>query len=368
MSALHISASGELLAIFWMVTLLILGTAFFLCFGVIIRRIVRNKQARRREQERAAFQSYLKDVLKKDLEDQGHLEDAPHCSTSEMADVLLHYFRTLKGEKLAQLKEITSGSILEDRLIKETSKGIRGARMRALRTLSYLESQRSLQVIFDTLKSDDKYVRLTAARCLVIRGSDCYLKAILDAIHEAFPQDFKLIAGILEGFGTDIVEPLENYIRQTGNDVLKTACLETLILIRPAQTSLDLNALMQSEAETVRAGALALSTMVRHNAASDPAQDPLRLGLQDEAISVKMRAAKMACAVRRSDIISDLYKLASDPVMWVRYWALRAIWMSGASGQKFVNSLAKSDDLVSDKTTPHHMAAQVAREMTSGYV
>ncbi|WP_026942874.1 HEAT repeat domain-containing protein [Hellea balneolensis] len=359
MSASHISANNDLLIIFWVITLSMLGAAFFLCFGVIIRRIVRNHQAVTRAQEKAIFQTYLKEALKRDVDEQGRLEDAPYCSPSEMADVLLHYFRTLRGEKLEQLKEMTSGSVLEDSLVKETFKGIRGSRMRALRTLSYLNSQKSLQVIVDNLDSEDKYVRLTAARCLVLRESDWYLNSILESIHEAFPQDYKLLAGILEGFGADIVEPLEDYIVMTENNVLKTACLETLILIRPPQTSLDLNALMHNDAETVRAAALALSTMARYDSGRGSAEeDPLRLGLKDKAISVKIRAAKMACAVRRQDIISDLYKLTEDPVMWVRYWALRAIWMSGQSGQKFVESLVKSND----------MAGSVAREMTSGYV
>lgn len=358
MSASHISANGELLAIFWMVTLTMLGVAFFLCFGVIIRRIVRNRHAAQRAKEKTVFQAYLKEALKQDVDERTRLENAPDCSPSEMADVLLHYFRTLKGDKLEQLKDITSGSVLEDSLVRETFKGIRGSRMRALRALSYLNSQRSLQVIFDNLESEDKYVRLTAARCLVIRESDWYLNSILDSIHEAFPQDYKLIASILEGFGANIVEPLEDFIRQTENNILKTACLETLILIRPPQTSLDLNSLMSNEEETVRAAALALSTMASYEGAGDPAVDPLRLGLQDEAVSVKIRAAKMACAIRRSDIISDLYKLTEDPVMWVRYWSLRAIWMSGQSGQKFVMSLTKSNE----------MANSVAMEMTSGYV
>ena len=358
MSVLLISANINLLVLFWVITLSMLGTAFFLCSGIIVRRIYRNKRAFQRDIQNADFQGYLREAFKRDSEAQGHFEDAPHCHSSEIADVLLHYFRTLKGDKFEQLQEMTSGSIMEEKLVADTLKGIRGARMRALRTLSYLTSQKSLQVIFDNLKSEDKYVRLTAARCLVLRESDCYLNAIIDSINEAFPEDFKLLAGILEGFGQSIVEPLENYIQQTDNNVLKTACLETLILLRPPQSSLDLGELMSNPEETVRAATLTLSTMTQHHAANDGAVDPLRLGLQDEAVSVKIRAAKAACAVRRTDIISDLYKLTTHPVMWVRYWALRAIWMSGESGQKFVTTLTKSDD----------MAAGVAREMTSGYV
>ena len=188
---------------------------------------------------------------------------------------------------------------------------------------------------------------------MVRRGSLCYLAAIIDRLSEAFPQDFKIIADIIAGFGTDSVEILENYILRTDNNIIKASCLEALILIMPAQTSVQFEELMKNESDSVRAAALSLSEVTTHN----QAVDPLVLGLRDEAVSVKIRAAKLACTVKRTDIMADLYKLTSDPIMWVRYWALRAIWMSGPAGQKFIESLSKSNI----------MAGNVALEMKSGY-
>lgn len=349
-----ISADISLLTIFWGLTFSFLAFSILLCFVIVMRRMWRNRRAVQREKEKSHLQNFIALALKKDRDCDYDLAKAPRCQTSEMASVFLHYFRTLRGEKLECLQTMISGSVWEEQLIQNTFSGIRGVRMRCLRTLSYLESQRSLQVIFDTLSSEDKYVRLTAARCLVRRKSFCYLGPIIESLKEAFPQDYKIMAGILAKFGPECVESLEGYISRTKDDIVKTACLEALILIMPAKTSLDLAQLMADESDSVRAAALSLSAITEH----DHAVDPLRLGLKDEATSVKIRAAKMACNVKRSDITTDLYKLTSDPVMWVRYWALRAIWTSGQAGQKFVETLARSQK----------MAEKVTLEMRSGYV
>lgn len=352
-----INASSNLLSLFWAVSFLLLGVSLLLCLVIIIRRAICNRISTRRETQKNAFQAYLSNVMKDapehTLKEQG-LRNAPACHIMDMTDVFLHHFRTLKGKKNEYLQDMISDSGIEAQIIKSTYKGIRGIRMRAVRTLSYLNSQTSLQVIFNNLSSDDKYVRLTAARCLVRRKAIFFLNPIIDSCIEAFPQDFKLLAGILAGFGNDMIEPLEDFVRQSDNNVIKTACLEAVITIMPPKTSLDLGTLMESSDKTVRAATLALSAIVKHPDTSDP----LLLGLKDDATLVKLRAIKIAYKLKRPDLTPELYKLTSDPIMWVRYWALRAIWVTGHSGQKFIATLAK--------TNP--MAANVSLEMSSGYV
>ena len=345
--------NSTLLNAFIAITLILFGLSCLVCLLIVLRRIRRNKVVAQREKNKVDFQKYLTNLLKKDTEHHSRLDAAPDCRVAEIASVFLHYFRTFKGKKFEHLQNLISGSGMEDKLIESTFYGLRGIRMRSLTTLSYLDSQKSLQVIFENLSSEDKYVRLTAARCLVRRGSRCYLSAIIDRLSEAFPRDFKIIADVISGFGPDSREALEQYIMRTNSSVIKAICLEALILIMPAQTSLKFEELMEDESESVRGAALSLSEITGHN----QAVDPLILGLRDKAVSVKIRAAKLACSVKRSDVMADLYELTTDPVMWVRYWALRAIWMSGSPGQKFVESLSKSNV----------MAGNVALEMRSGY-
>lgn len=328
-----------------------MSTAFLLCFAIISRRKRRNHSAAQYKRQKIDFQNYIGNFINQTYENPP-LDKIPKCRIHDMADVFVHYFRTLRGEKLERLQDMISNSDIESQIISASHEGVRGFRMRAVRTLSYLNSQRSLRAIFEHLSSDDKYVRLTAMRCLVRRKA--LIHAIILSFIEAFPRDHKLLASILADFGEEIVNPLEKLVRTSKNDVIIAACLETLFIMRRTETTLDLGVLMQNKSETVRSAALSLSAIATHSGKSDP----LHLGLHDEAISVKIRATKMASNLKRTDLLPDLFKLASDTEMWVRYRALIAIWVTGRSGQQFVNLLSKT----------HPLAANVALEMKSGYV
>lgn len=353
MSVLPTSADFSFLALCWTIAFVFFATALLLCLAIVIRRVRRNRLFAKRKIQQAAFQNYISQQLKQNLAEQP-TENVPPCHIDDITTVLLHYFRTLKGRQYNQLQDLISGSKIEADITRSSSSGVRGARMRAVRVLSHLHSQTSTQVIFDNLVSEDKYVRLTAAKSLVQRGSTFFLTDIINSINDAFPDDVQLLAGIIFDFGTDIVAPLEDYIKMSNNATARAACLEALSQIMPPQTSLNLGALMGDPSELVRTATLSLAMITR----SPDGLDPLRMGLQDKAISVKIRAAKLACDQRRSDVTSELYALTNSPEMWVRYWALRAIWTTGTSGQQFVETLRKTNPLATD----------VALEMRSGYV
>ena len=353
MSASLITDKINLLSLLWAVALLFLALSFLLCLGIVIRRMHRNRKAKHREKQRENFQSYIVTLVSGTVVDK-HYTDMPPCHIQDKTDIFLHYFQTLKGEKRETLQDLIVRSEIEEEIIESTTHGTRGVRMRAVRVLSYLNTQSSLQVIFKSLSSVDKYVRLTAMRSLVKRKAVFFLDAIIESCLDAFPADYKLISGILSNFGREIIEPLENTIRTSENDILTTACLETLVLIMPMQTSLDFRKLMESKSEDVRAAALSLSAITKHN----HQVNPLLMGLKDSSTRVKIRAVKMANDLKRSDLTSNLYELTSDPALWVRYWALRAIWVSGDPGQQLVSSMTETTS----------MAESVALEMRSGYV
>ena len=353
MSVLPTSANVSLLALFWAIAFVFFTGALVLCLAIVLRRVRRNHILAKRKIERTAFQAYISAQLVRPPSE-GTLQNAPNCHIGDVTTVLLHYFRTLKGEQYEQLKDLITGSDIEAGIIRSSYHGVRGARMRAVRVLSHLNSQSSTHVIFDKLGSVDKYVRITAAKSLVQRGSRFFLGDIINSINDAFPTDVELLAGIISNFGNQIVAPLEDYIRTSDNPIAKAACLEALSQIMPAKTSLNLGTLMNDPSEAVRAATLSVSV----NCAHFDDSDPLRLALVDDAISVKIRAAKLACTLRRADVTSELYALTNSSEMWVRYWALRAIWTTGTSGQRFVEALRKTNPLATD----------VALEMRSGYV
>ena len=347
------NARIDLLHVFWGIAIFFLSLSALLCLGIVFRRVLKNHKMKFREKEKILFQAYVLDSLQIS-EGQIDFSSIPECHIDDITDIFLHNFQTLKGNKRAILQDLISNSNLENRIRDRTQKGTRGARMRAVRVLSYLNTQNSLQVIFRSLSSEDKYIRLTAMRSLVKRDASFFLDAIIESCLDAFPADHNLLAGIISNFRADITEDLEGLIQTSDDPVLVAGCLETLSLIMPMETAVDFGNLMENPDKIVRAAALSLSSITKNNAVVEP----IVLGLRDTATHVKIRAAKAANSLKRSDLTSELFKLTDDPVLWVRYWAFRGIWVSGQSGQKLVISMRES----------HEMAGKVAKEMRSGYV
>ena len=152
---------------------------------------------------------------------------------------MLNFFRTVRGERAAELRALILGTSFEQRIIDATQKGTRGARMRALQVLSYLESERAYACIREHLKSKNRYERLTAARALARQKSYIDCSSVVASLASAFPKKPDLIAEVIANFGPEIQPGLEAIIRTSKRDTVRIACLEALILLSPASTALD---------------------------------------------------------------------------------------------------------------------------------
>ena len=330
--------------VFFMISVII-------CLVLIARRVLRNRIKNNELIRKGEFESEINKALTPEVQNAGIFKlDLKYQPIFN--EVLLKYFRILNGERSNTLKTIIKRLNIEPQIRKSTQVGTVGRRMEAMQVLSYLDTQSSLVSIEEGLSSTKKYIRLTAARCLIRRKADVFIDNIVTSIDSAFPDDPKILADILYRFGAKIAPELEAYVSMSKNDNIQTACLEAMVLLMPPSTSLDLERLMDSSNEHIRAATVSLSQVTSYQST----EDILTLALADPATSVKIRAAKIANASKRSDTISLLYKLTQDPLLWVRYWSTLAIYNTGRQGQKLVESIARGDG------SSAHMAREVVLE------
>ena len=335
----------------WMITLVFFLTSILTCVMIIFRRIRRNRIGNERDRQKIAFQTALLGSLK--LSDDEKL-DLPECDIREISSTLLHLFRTLKGQHFEILQDRVCATDLETRLIDATKIGIRGTRMRALKVLSYLNSDTSLIAAFDRLNSSDKYVRLTAARALAKRRAHIFLKDIISSLVEAFPDNPDITAYILVDFGHDACSFLEDHIETNENSIERIACLKALYELRPSKIGIDLSDLVRSKDPALAISAISLASVTNQTNIIAPMLE----GLSRDETKLKIGTSKIASKLRRKKLVPALYELTDDPELWVRYWALKAIWNTGASGRQFIDALAHKNPT----------AADLSLEMRSGYV
>jgi len=342
----------------WLTAIGITAISLLISLYMGVRRIWRNRKKPNAHRIGKRFEDYLTLGLSQDI-DPNALKKFAYSKrhVPAMIDVLLHYFRTLDGSSADVLRTITARLGLEAHIIKRSQNGTLGRQMSAIQTLSYLQTQKSLAVIHKRLTAKNKYVRVTAARCLARQKADAYVPDIIHAVSAAFPKNSPVLSEILYQFGKPITPVLEGYIETSDNDVLRAACIDAIIMLMPPKTTLNLDALMQSSSADLRASTVELSQITEHNAQTDF----LSAGLKDSSTAGKIRSAKLAYAARRVDTLTHLHALTQDPVIWVRYWAMRAIWACGAQGQKLVETIGRGDDVAG------HMARDVALECASDF-
>ena len=354
MSASPIAADDRFLAIVVAASAAMFAVAVGLCAALIARRVARNRHLRRRAMRQAAFRRWLEHRVEADPETDRDLCDAPDCGPADAAEAVLHLLRTVGGTRAERLVSLTVECGLEQRLIRATRDGVRGARMCALRVLGYLDTQASLSCIAEWLDSRDSYVRLTAAHAMVRRRSHGHLNDVVRAFLQTFPSNHQGLGALLAGYGRYGTPRIEAMTRRADGPVAITAGLQALALLMPPRTALDLAALAAHADPRVRAAAIALSCVTQH----DGPAEPVALGLRDADTGVRISAAKTACELRRADFLPALHDLTRDPSLWVRYWAYRAVGATGGTGTQFLATLSRTDPL----------AADVILETESGYV
>lgn len=322
-----------------MISISLLTISLCVCLILSVRRIYRNNIYNNRLRKQIKFENDLNIALKKKTFFTDSRSFNP-VDTSIINEVLLKYFRMLKGVQAERLQEIIDSLNIESDIQAATKSGTTGRRMEAMQILSYLNSHLSLQTIHKGLSSSNKYIVLTAARCLTRRQANIFVDDIIYYINSNFPEEEKLLADILFRFGSKVTNTLEFYIDSDASASVKAACLEALVLIMPPATSLDFDKLIEHQNEKVRAATLALSDVTSHNSSNDI----LIKSMGDISTKVKIRAAKMAYMKRRKDTISPLFKLTNDPLLWVRYWSTKAIWNTGRQGRKFVETMSSRNE------------------------
>lgn len=342
-----------LLITLWCISASLIVISIIVAIWLSGRRLLRNYRSGQTKDRQARFEVMIQKLLQSEnIPDDFEIPNDIRTDRTAVTAALLKFFKLIKGDDATRLKMIIEELHLEPIVQEAVTWGNRGKRMRAFHVLSFMDSSSSLRTCSKHLYSSDKYIRLSVARCIARRRVMSLISEVAEAIVYTFPKDEKILADVLYRFGRKGVPRIETLARNTKNPTIKTAVLETLILLRPETTSLDLNEFLANDDPRVRAAAVDLSTMTRGLNHRDLLLD----GLADESRTVKIRSLKVASKENRKETFADLYRLMNDPFMWVRYWAMQAALKTGRSGETLMRSLSRQGGEIGD------LALDVLRE------
>ena len=352
MLGLHLDDNAPLYVWANLATFTFFSFSAFACLVLVLRRVIRNYQARRHERNKAEFTDIVGRIFERKL---GRVppKKCNRFTPRVVSEVLLFYFRTLELSYAQELRTFITEQKLESVLNKGLSQGVLGDRTRALQVLSYLETDSSLERLSKGLHQGSVYVWLVAARGLARREAYNYIPEIVEALEGSFSRKSKFLKSIFVRFGVNGVPYVERILNETSDESVTIACLETIAHFGATKSRVDPTLYLPHADDDVRAAALVLL------AAKD---GPAVMGyingdLSEESVTIRMRAAKLAYKVKRPEFSMQLIDLLEDSHFWVRYWAARAIHALGPSGRDILTAIAK------ETTKAGRMAGDVLLEM-----
>jgi HEAT repeat protein len=131
------------------------------------------------------------------------------------------------------------------------------------------------------------------------------------------------------------------------------ACLEAAAHFDATSNRIDPALYLPHSDDNVRAAALILLAGKDGPSVMQYMDDDLA----KESVTIRIRAAKLACKVKRPEFSMQLVDLLEDSHFWVRYWAARALYALGANGEDILSTMAK------EGTVAGRMAGDVLLEM-----
>jgi len=340
-----------LLFTLWCISATLIILSISVAIWLSVRRVRRNRRNAGIESRQLRFEAFIQDLLSRDEFPKDVVLPAEiRSDRTAVTAGLLRFFKLVRGDDALKLKIIVERLDLESVVQAAITWGNRGKRMRAFHVLSFLDTSSSLKTICKYLYASDKYVRLSVARCIARRRVMSLISEVAESISFAYPKDEKILADVLSRFGSKAIPRIESLAQKHEDPTIIAGVLETLIILRPEKSQLNMGDLVNHSDERVRAAAIELSTIMQEQ------EDLLLTGLADSSRKVKIRSLKVAAREKRTDTFADLYRLMNDPFMWVRYWAMRAALNTGQSGETLMRSLSRQGNSVGD------LAVDVLRE------
>jgi len=293
-----------LLTTLWCISGALILISILVALWLSFRRVYRNNQSRYTLTRQTEFEQFLQHLLTQEtFPADFELPSNIRADRTAITAGLLKFFKLVRGDDALKLKIIVDKLRLEPVVQNAITWGNRGKRLRAFHVLSFLDSSSSLKTISEYLYSTDKYIRLSVARCIARRRVMSLISEVSESVAYAFPNDPSILADVLYRFGRKAVPRIEGLANHSTNSTVIAGVLETLILLRPETTQLNLTYFIKHTDERVRAAA---------------------------------------------ETFADLYRLMNDPFMWVRYWAMQAALNVGHSGQTLMRALSRQSGGVAD--------------------
>lgn len=327
-----------LLRTIWIGTAALCAVSVLIVAVLILRRLARSGEVRRRDAVRTQMSRFILAALKSPVALKP--ETMPPLLKADYPVVIglaLDMLRSLRGSDAARIVELLRLWRLEQHLHVMATTGRTGTRIRALSLLGFFEDDASLAVLLAEAGDREMYVQIAALRSLAQRGATAHIDAIADALGHSDQSNTQLLHDILQRFGPAAIPALVRLASSAAKTEVRVAAIMALGSIGDIGAVPALITLAGDASPDVRAQALAALGRVGDLRAADTATACLK----DDDAGVRAQAIQALGAFQMIKVLPDLSARLNDEDWWVRFRAAEAIHRLGDRGVVALRALSR---------------------------
>lgn len=321
-----------LLAI-WTTSVILALWAVLSVVSLLVLRVLRERQARRRAEMRDRLKASLSALLAEDATVPAKPETTGHGFLAVALELLMQ----VEGETRDRLVELMRCNGAEGRLRRALRRLNQSKRIAAAEALRFFPSLENQEALLAALRDKDGDVRIAAAASLIAQGAPVPLGSLLPQLTRKGAMPVRL-GQILRDYCDRDADAVAVVARDASlHAFIRAKAVETLAATGDARHVSAIQSLVLSPEPDLRAAALRAFGKLPN----PRSRDAIAMCLRDESWFVRAAAADTAGRLGLYELVPLLVPLVDDDEWWVRFRASEALETLDAAGRSALREMAK---------------------------
>ncbi len=325
----------------WWLCLGLAGLSLLLMSTLVVRRVIGDRAAARRERRKQAMLEWLLDCLVTLVPEQAGDFIESKQDAKILVEVIEHLLRSLRGEERERLIAVLRSLGGLETCLERLRHGKDWQREAAAGSLRYLEGPGIREGLRQALDDPSPGVRCAAARALLHLDSAGSAQLLIDKLIVEAAVPPHAVRDVFRRLGPFYHDELIHALRSDLEDV-KVVAIDALGHSGELSVVEPLLALLEQALAAPVAKEIAANTYRALGLLGDPRALPaVKQGLRSPAWELRCQAALCAGQIHAHETESQLTSLLDDPVWWVRYRAAEALFELGERGRTVLRGLSR---------------------------
>ncbi len=322
------------LAAIWWTSWFLSGIALVVMCALIVKRVWRDRRARRREKRKVQLTSIILEAVDDPKTMEGRILSGIDAEIA--SEVVRGLMTVVRGGAHERLKGMLKDVGAVDTYLAGLGSRDPTQRLMAVNNLAFFDEPQIKARLLEAMGTETPALRLAIACALIDMESDFPVAEVVGKLEIGVVVRSRNLRHLFRQMAVRNVQGMLGVLGETGNQVTRILIIDGLARAGDYQVVPALRRLVEDPSVDVRAAVMRGFAILDH---PDASAEILR-GLNDEAWEVRVQAAIGAGRIGIAEAVPRLIVLLDDARWWVRLRAAGALTRLGEAGTEALKMAA----------------------------